>query len=161
MKNTSVFDCKLSRLRSCLVAKLRVAKLQAAKLRRLPTKLVLHVWQLYISGQRDKKLESHWSGASQKTVMLIATFVWLTRKTLIPKQSMRQAIQISHHLEDQLTIVLKYPFLHFLACLVYRVKTPADHKMKMIWSQILIFIFRSYQAILTWFSAIDLSFECS
>ena len=40
--------------------------------------------------------------------MLIATSVWLTPKALTPKQSMQQAIQISHQLEDQLTIVLKY-----------------------------------------------------
>ena len=47
-------------------------------------------------------------------------------------------------IEDQLTIVLKYPFPYFLACLVYRVKALAVHKMKMMWSQILIFTFRPH-----------------
>ena len=98
----------------------------------LPRKFAVHVRQLYANGQRDKNvicnLKFQWSGASQNTIMLIATCVWLTPKTLTPKQSMRQVIQISHQLEVQLTIVLKYPFPYFLACLICRVKTSAVHK---------------------------------
>ena len=54
----------------------------------LPTKFVVHVWQLFANDHRDKNvvrnLESQWSGASQKTIMLIAAFVWLTPKALTP-----------------------------------------------------------------------------
>ena len=64
----------------------------------LPTKFVVHVCQLYTNGQRDKnviwKWESRWSGASQKIIMLIATFCMVNTKDFksCKTKHMRQVI---------------------------------------------------------------------
>ena len=125
----------LSTLKSSLVIRIKNG---------LPTKLVVHVWQLYIRGQRDKNLRVPLVWREPKNRHADCNFCVVSHNDFNSKTKHAARypdIPSPRRLVDHCAEV---PIFAFFSLPSLQSEESSNSQDEMIWSQILIFIFRPY-----------------